>query len=93
MMDILISQLSDPFRIGLIVALMVTALRTRSATGMLIPLGAGVLFIAVMLPSTMGLPEGADLVTAVGIGAVANSVLLSVALLGWLVYDRFIAKR
>jgi hypothetical protein len=93
MTDILISQLTDPFRIGLIVALLVTALRTRLATGMLIPLGAGVLFIAVMLPSTMGLPAGADLVTAVGIGAVANAMLLGVALLGWLVYDRFIARR
>ncbi len=93
MTDILISQLTDPFRIGLIVALLVTALRTRLATGMLIPLGAGVLFIAVMLPSTMGLPAGADLVTAVGIGAVANAILLGVALLGWLVYDRFVARR
>ncbi|MEY4871841.1 MAG: hypothetical protein RLZZ563_1171 [Pseudomonadota bacterium] len=93
MMDILISQLTDPFRIGLILALLFTALRTRAETGMLIPLGAGVLFVAVMLPSTMGLPDGADLKTAVGIGAVANAILLGVALLGWAAYQRFGAKR
>lgn len=79
--DILLSQLTDPFRLGLIVALVVTMLRTEAVTGRWIPLGAGVVFVAVILPMTTarGLAEGA-VGQAVALGIVANLVLLALVM-------------
>ena len=44
MIDLVFSQLSDVFRIGLIIALVVTMLRTSTVTGRVLPLVAGVVF-------------------------------------------------
>ena len=52
MTELIQSQLMDPFRIGLIVALVYTMFRTRAATGTAVPLALGVVFVAVILPST-----------------------------------------
>ena len=79
--DILWGQLLDPFRWGLLVALVVTMLRTEGQTGRWLPLAAGVAFVAAIIPSTMGLPEGATLARAVGLGVLANLVILAAVLL------------
>ena len=79
MTDLIQSQLADPFRIGLIVALVFTMLRTRGATGTVLPLGAGVVFVAVILPSTM--PRGAaSLTEAVLAGLVSNLIIMGIVL-------------
>lgn len=76
-MDLFISQLTDPFRIGLIVALVLTTLRNAGVSGMVVPLLAGLVFVAVIIPATM--QGGADpLRIAVGLGA--NLVILAVVL-------------
>jgi hypothetical protein len=46
--DLVLSQLGDLFRIGLIVALVVTMRRTAAVTGRVVPLALGVVFVAVM---------------------------------------------
>jgi len=51
--ELVLSQLSDVFRIGLIMALVLTMRRTAPVTGRVLPLAAGVVFVAVLLPSTM----------------------------------------
>ena len=79
MVELIQSQLADPFRIGLIVALVVTMYRTRAATGTLLPLAAGVVFVAVILPST-GIGGGADLMQAVLAGIVSNLIILGIVL-------------
>src|SRR4028118_1889563 len=58
--EILLSQLTDPFRLGLIVALVVTMLRTEAVTGRWVPLATGVVFVAFILPLTTarGMAEG-----------------------------------
>ena len=58
MIELIQSQLLDPFRIGLIVALVFTMFRTRAATGTFIPLTAGVIFVAVILPATQSPGQG-----------------------------------
>jgi hypothetical protein len=78
--DLLVQQLTDPFRIGLIVALMLTAVRTQAVTGTIVPLLAGLLFVAVIIPTTLGPPGGAGLWPAVATGLVANAILLAVVL-------------
>lgn len=79
--DVLLQQLRDPFRWGLLGALILTMLRTEAATGRWLPLAAGLAFVAVIIPSTMGLPAGATLARAVGLGVVANLLILAALLL------------
>ena len=73
--DLLLSQLTDLFRIGLIIALVVTMRRTAAVTGRVLPLILGVVFVAVMIPAT--LPRGsATLADAVLAGLISNSIIL-----------------
>lgn len=78
--DILLSQLTDPFRIGLIVALVVTMLRTEAVTGRWIPLAAGVVFVAAILPMTTGRGAATGLGPAIALGVLSNLVLLALVL-------------
>jgi hypothetical protein len=81
MLDLLTAQLTDPFRAGLIAALFITMLRTRETTGMVIPLIAGIIFIAVIIPNTMG--TTAPMMDAIGIGLIANAILVAIVLGIW----------
>lgn len=89
--DLLQSQLMDPFRIGLVLALLYTAIRNQAVSGFVLPLAAGVMFLAIILPSTMGLGAAAalGLWTVVGVGVIANAILLAVALAGWQIIRQF----
>lgn len=87
-MDTILQQLSDPFRIGIIFFLLLTALRTRAAMGMVTPLALGVVFIAAMIPLTLqagAYPTFADKLLAFGYGLVSNGIILGICLLGWVV--------
>jgi hypothetical protein len=85
--DLLQTQLTDVFRIGLIIALVVTTLRTQSVTGTILPLLAGVVFVAVIIPMTM--PTTEPLWHVIGTGLVANLILLAVAMAALHLYRRF----
>jgi hypothetical protein len=87
LLDLLQSQLTDVFRIGLIIALVVTTLRTQTVTGTILPLLAGVVFVAVIIPMTMPTTEPA--LRAIGIGILANLILVAVAMAALQVYRRF----
>jgi hypothetical protein len=77
--DLIQAQLIDPFRIGLIVALVWTMIRTAPVTGRLVPLALGVVFVAVMLPSTNP-PSTGTLTEAVLAGLVSNLIILGIVL-------------
>ena len=87
MTELIQTQLTDLFRIGLIVALVATMLRTQATTGRLLPLAAGVLFVAVIIPSTMP-AGGAGLGQAVAAGVVSNLIILGIVLALWSVISR-----
>ena len=75
MIELVFSQLSDVFRIGLIVALVVTMLRTSTVTGRVLPLIAGVVFVAVIVPSTLsGSTE--TLSQEIAAGLISNLIIL-----------------
>ena len=79
MIDLVLAQLMNPLRIGLIVALVFTMYRTQAATGTVLPLVLGVIFVAVILPSTQG--SGATSLTeAVMAGIVSNLIILGIVL-------------
>lgn len=88
--ELLASQLIDPFRIGMIFFLLVTALRTRAATGMVVPLGLGVVFIAILLPLTTARDASGtgDIAMAVAAGIAANALILSVCLAAWTAWKK-----
>ena len=75
MIDLVLSQLTDLFRIGMMIALVITMLRTSAVTGRVLPLALGVAFVAVILPSTM--PRGsASLTDAILAGLISNLIIL-----------------
>ena len=78
--EILFAQLTDPFRLGLIVALVVTMLRTELVTGRWLPLALGVAFVAVIIPTTIQSNAAEPLWRLVAVGLVANLLLLVVVL-------------
>lgn len=88
MTDLILAQLTDPFRIGLLIALVFTMLRTRAATGQLLPLAAGAVFVAVVIPSTMP-KAGVSLIQDVTAGLVSNLIILAIVLGLWAVVQRF----
>ena len=89
MTDILTAQLTDLFRIGLIVALVYTTMRNAAITGRVLPLACGVLFVAVIIPATMQTSSAEPLWRLVAVGLVANVIILAVVLGLWTVYQRF----
>jgi uncharacterized membrane protein YqjE len=89
LIDILVSQLTDVFRIGLIIALIATAYRTRANTGLVMPLVLGVIFVALMIPMTLPSAGGDPLWRLAAVGVVANLILLAVAGGVWTLIRRF----
>lgn len=87
--NLILQQLADPFRIGLMVALVITMLRTQATTGVWLPLAAGVVFVAVIIPSTMLPALTQPLWQIVAVGIVANAIILAVILGLWTLYQRF----
>jgi hypothetical protein len=79
MTDLFLSQLTDPFRIGLIVVMMLTAYRTQGAMGLMTPMALGVVFVAAIIPMTMQ-PDSPDQIFAIGAGVVSNVILLVAAI-------------
>ncbi len=87
--DLLPAALADPFRVALLVGLVVTQRRTAGITGRVLPLVAGLVFVAVILPVTMqqGLTTP-QLLNAVAIGIVANATWLAAILAAFAIWDR-----
>ncbi len=84
MTDLVLSQLTDVFRIGLIVGLVFMMHRTAAVTGRVLPLALGVLFLAVMLPATMPNPA-VSFTDAIVAGLISNTIILAPVLcVGWL---------
>jgi hypothetical protein len=79
---LLVQQFTDVFRIGLLAGLIYTTERTRAQTGVLLPLIAGVIFVAVIIPATMPAP-GTSLWQAATTGAAVNAVIVAVMWLAW----------
>ena len=77
--ELIQSQLLDPFRIGLLIALVVTMVRTAQVTGRLVPLVLGAIFVAVIIPSTNP-PANATLTESVLAGLVSNGIILAIIL-------------
>lgn len=89
LIEILTAQLTDLFRIGLIIALIITARRNVAATGWVLPLIFGVIFVAVIIPSTLQSQASEPLWRLVSVGLVANAIILAAVLAVYAVIKRF----
>lgn len=85
------AQLTDVFRIGLLTALMYTTENTRAQTGVVIPLVAGIVFVAVILPMTMPV-AGVSMTQAIVTGLLANACLTAVIWVIWNTAKKYIQK-
>jgi hypothetical protein len=92
LVDIFLAQLTEPFRVGLLIMLVVTAVRTAHSVGTIVPIALGLVFVAVMIPFSLG-PEGAPKSAQIGVGLVSNAVILLVILAGKALYTRYMASR
>ncbi|MGC4025932.1 MAG: hypothetical protein QM744_12745 [Mesorhizobium sp.] len=81
--NLLGEQLADPFRIALIIGLLITANNTAPQIGRSIPLVLGVIFVAVLIPTAFGTGEH-GLAPSVAVGIVANFLLFAVC---WLIFS------
>jgi len=84
---LMVEQFTDIFRLGLLAGLIYTTERTRQQTGVLLPLIAGVVFVAVIIPSTMPQPD-VSLWQAVAAGVAVNAVIVAVFWLAWQAVSR-----
>ncbi len=83
MADLMTAQAADVFRIGLLVMLLLTTLRNRPITGMLLPLAAGAIFVAAIIPMTGVTDRPEPMLTQVLTGLAVNAVYLAVGLGVW----------
>lgn len=74
--DLISAALTDPFRVILLVGLVITQRRTAAVTGTVLPIALGLVFVAVIIPLTMGFGAEAGLFRAVLAGLVANVIWL-----------------
>jgi hypothetical protein len=86
--DIYLAQLVDPFRVGLLVALLFTAANTQATLNRWIPIALGLVFVAVLIPTAMGSGAGADLFPQILVGLFSNLTILAVLLAAKAAYLR-----
>ena len=89
--EILTAQLSDLFRIGLLIALVVMANNTAAQTGRLVPILLGLVFVAVLIPTTMGNPE-AERLTPIAGGLLSNALIVALVVAVWEGFSRLRGK-
>jgi len=81
--NLLGEQLADPFRIALIIGLLITSNNTAPQIGRSIPLVLGVIFVAVLIPTAFG-PGAHSLTAFVSVGIIANFLIFAVC---WLIFS------
>lgn len=87
-LDIYLAQLIDPFRIGLLIALVLTAGNTAQTLNRWIPIALGIVFVAVLIPFSIGANSTVDTATSVLVGLASNATILAVLLGAKALYSR-----
>jgi len=87
-LDIYLAQLIDPFRIGLLIALVLTAANTAQTLNRWIPIALGIVFVAVLIPFSIGANSAVDTPTSILVGLASNATILAVLLGAKALYSR-----
>lgn len=86
--ELLEAQLTDVFRAGLVLALIYTTARTQAVTGRLLPLLAGIMFVAIIVPVTAPNALPAPLWMQIATGLFANALFVALGLAIWKAWER-----
>ena len=81
-------QITDPFRLGLVAALIYTTIRNAAATGWFVPLAAGIVFVALIIAMTMPV-AGQTQFDATAAGVVSNLIITAVMFGCLFIYRKF----
>jgi hypothetical protein len=90
--SILATQLADPFRIGLLVALLFTARNRSAALHRWLPIALGLVFVAVLIPTAMASGLEDEVGAQIGVGIVSNAIILGLMLFAETAFERFRRK-
>ena len=85
--DILVSQATDPFRLGLLLMLVVMAARTAPTLGYFRPLALGAVFVGVLIPLAFA-PDDPDFITRISVGIIVNAVILGLMMAAKAMFTR-----
>ena len=80
LVEIVLSQLSDPLRIGLLVALLFVAANGKGLSNRWVPLALGLAFVAVLIPTAMASGVDEPVGAEIGIGFVTNALVVGLML-------------
>ncbi|MDW6021314.1 hypothetical protein SAZ10_05985 [Mesorhizobium sp. BAC0120] len=86
---IIVGQLADPFRMGLLIALLFMAARpSGGGHHRWLPIALGLVFVAVLIPTAMA-SNAADPVSAqIGVGLLSNGIIVGIMLFAEAVFER-----
>jgi hypothetical protein len=87
-LELLLSQFLDPFRIGLLLALVITSHNTSGTVGLAVPLVLGAAFVAVLIPVTMRPTSEVSTMTAILTGFAVNAIVIGVIIAAWAGWQR-----
>jgi hypothetical protein len=87
--QIIVSQLSDPFRVGLLVALLFFAANSRGGLSRWVPIALGLAFVAVLIPTAMASDSGEPVTAEIGAGFLSNTLIIGIMLAAEAVVEKF----
>jgi hypothetical protein len=86
--DLILAQLIDPFRIGLMAALIYTTIRNAAVTGWFVPIAAGLVFVAFIIAVTMP-NDGQSQAIVISAGVVSNALIAALMFAVLYLWRRF----
>lgn len=86
---ILVEQLADPFRLGLLIALLFVAAKPAGVFNRWLPIALGLVFVAVVIPTAMASDETEPMTAQIGIGLLSNGIIVGLMLAAEAVYEKF----
>lgn len=85
---LIVVQLADPFRIGLLVALLFIAANNSGILNRSLPIGLGLIFVAVLIPTAMASEEVEPVTAQIGVGLVSNAIVVSILLFAEALFEK-----
>lgn len=77
---LIMAQLADPLRMGLLVALLFVAANSKGMIGRGLPIALGLVFVAVLIPTAMASDEAEPVTAQIGVGFLSNAIILGIML-------------
>lgn len=87
--DLIIAQLADPLRMGLLVALLFFAANSRGVLNRWLPIALGLAFVAVLIPTAMASDTAEPVTAQIGVGFLSNAMIVGIMLFAEAAVEKF----